>query len=318
MNKLYTNELISPDGVTYTNNSNINKEAAIFAMFHDSLYTGGKPREGKLSTTTVIGPIRKALLSIKNPTTSDKDVATMMASSRGTALHEQMARALTWMNIGYKVEQRGSREIAGWKISGEYDVITPDGVLKDLKFVSNYSYVHLKEEQDRMTESMSMEELSVQFPTVFKYMAQLSIYRWIFKELDLQPYASILFMFNNGTNFGQIPSVDIEVRFPTFPYEEVESYLTDKINIIKQHIEEGTLPLCTPAERGTTQAEYKVKRMNKTGKYATVAGSKFNNRSDVDAFLRNKGRAGDIVDETPASHKLCNYCPHYGTTCDQI
>ena len=128
---------ITIKGVTFTNKTNLSQEHAIFAAYHSLLYSGNPPREGKLSTTTIIGPVRKAILAIQYPDTGLQDVAELMASAKGTAMHNGLTAALTEHNSGYRCEQRIEREVNGWKISGEFDVLTPDKQIKDFKFVSN-------------------------------------------------------------------------------------------------------------------------------------------------------------------------------------
>ena len=71
---------ITINGKTFTNNAKLSKEHAIFGAYHSTLYTGNPPREGKLSTTTIIGPIRKAILAIRFPSSGTEDVANLMAS----------------------------------------------------------------------------------------------------------------------------------------------------------------------------------------------------------------------------------------------
>lgn len=309
-----TNDIII-NGKTFTNNANVPKELAIFAAYHSTLYGGNPPREGKLSTTTIIGPIRKALLAIKYPDPGTEDVANLMASSKGTAMHEGLTKALTTYNSGYICEQRINREINGWKISGEFDVLTPDKQIKDLKFVSNYNIKKLIEDKEKLQPEWSLEEMYTNVPTYFKYVAQLSIYKWLIDNPEVKPYGSILFSLNNGSDMGKY-TIDQEVTFPLRPIEEIEEFLHNRVQQIKEHLANNTLPLCTDEERGFRPGEYKLTRVGSTGKSQTVRGSKCNSQAELAEFIRLKGKPGDQEIITPPKYMLCEYCK-YKSVCDQ-
>lgn len=307
---------ITLNGQTFTNNSMIPKELAIFACYHSTLYSGNPPREGKVSTTGIISPLRKLLLAIKHPEQPAKDVADLMAASKGTAMHEGLTRALTAHNSGYICEQRIEREVNEWKVSGEFDVLTPDKQIKDLKYVSNYNLKKLQEDREILDSSWSMEEVLTFAPTYGKYVAQLAIYRYLLNDPDVLPYGSILFSLNNGSDMGKY-KVDSEVTFPLFPNEAVEEFLFNRIQLLKDHLANGTLPLCSDEERGYSPGEYKLQRMGSTGKMATVRGSKCNSAAELAIFIKSNGKPGDVESITEPQYRLCSYC-NVRSVCDQV
>ena len=308
---------LTVNGVDFTNNHGVPFESAIFAAYHNTLYTGGAPRVGKLSTTTLIGPIRKALYGMLNPeSTEPQDVNVLLASGKGTAMHEGMTRALEAYNSGYVCEQRIETEVDGWKISGEFDILTPDKQIKDLKFVSNYNIKKLQEDMDKLETGMPLEEMYDKVPTYFKYQAQLSIYFYLLNDPDVKPYATILFMLNNGSDMGKY-KVDQEVTFPLWPREATEKFIKNRIAIIRQHLADDTMPLCSDNERGKRPGQWKLQRVSKTnGKLSTVRGSKFDNPADLAEFIRKSGKPGDIESITEPTYALCNYCA-FSSICDQ-
>jgi hypothetical protein len=307
---------ITINGRTFTNLSNLSREHAIFAAYHATLYSGNPPREGKVSTTGIISPLRKLLLAIKHPEQSIMDVADLMASAKGTALHEGLTRALTAHDSGYRYEERAERLVNDWKVSGEFDVLTPDKQIKDLKHVSNYNLKKLQEDREILDSSWSMEEVLTFAPTYGKYVAQLSIYRYLLNEEDTLPYGSILFSLNNGSDMGKY-KVDQEVTFPLFPNEAVEEFLSNRVQVLKDHVANGTLPLCSDEERGYSPGEWKLQRMGSTGKMATVRGSKCNSAGELASFISKSGRPGDVESITEPQYRLCNYC-NVRSVCDQI
>ncbi len=133
---------------------------------------------------------------------------------------------------------------------------------------------------------------------------------------EVKPYASILFMLNNGSDMGKF-KVDSEVTFPLWPREATQEFIEGRVATIKQHLADGTLPLCSDAERGFSPAEYKLQRVSPTNhQLTTVRGSKFNNYSKFREFVIKSGRPGDVEQITEAKHTLCNYC-NYSSICTQ-
>lgn len=311
------NTKLSINGVEFTNNHGVPFETSIFAAYHSTLYSGGAPRVGKLSTTTLIGPLRKAIYGMLQPeSTEPQDVNFLLASAKGTAMHQGMTNALTAYGSGYVCEQRIETEVDGWKISGEFDILTPDKQIKDLKFVSNYNLKKLQEDMLILQPGMSLEEMYEQTPTYFKYQAQLSVYYYLLNDPEVKPYASILFMINNGSDMGKF-KIDQEVTFPLWPREATQEFIEGRVATIKQHLADGTLPLCSDSERGFSPAEYKLQRVSPTnGQLTTVRGSKFDNYTKFREFVVAKGKLGDVEQITEAKHTLCNYC-NYSSICTQ-
>ena len=303
------NTKLSINGVEFTNNHGVPFETALFACYHSTLYSGGAPRVGKLSTTTLIGPLRKAIYGMLQPeSTEPQDVNFLLASAKGTAMHQGMTNALTAYGSGYVCEKRIETEVDGWKISGEFDILTPDKQIKDLKFVSNYNLKKLQDDMLILQPGMSLEEMYEQTTTYFKYQAQLSVYYYLLNDPEVKPYASILFMLNNGSDMGKF-KVDQEVTFPLWPREATQEFIENRVAIIKQHLADGTLPLCSDAERGFSPAEYKLQRVSPTNhQLTTVRGSKFSNYAKFREFVIKSGRPGDVEQITEAKYAMCNYC----------
>jgi len=306
---------ITINGKTFTNNSNLSKEHAIFGAYHSTLYSGHPPREGKLSTTTIIGPLRKAILAIKFPIVGSEDVANLMASAKGTVMHEGLTRALQAYNSGYTCEDRVEREVNEWKISGEFDVLTPDKQIKDFKHVSNYNIKMLIEDKEKLQPEWTLEQMYINVPTYFKFVAQLSIYKFLLNDPEVKPYGSILFSLSNGSDMGKY-TIDQEVTFSLRPTEEIEEFLFNQVQAIKDHLTNGTIPLCSNEERGYREGEWKLQRMGSTGKMATVRGSKCTSAGDLAAFIMSKGKPGDVEIIVPPKYMLCEYCK-FKTVCDQ-
>ena len=313
---MQSNDIIL-NGKVFTNNTKLSKEHAIFAAYHSLLYSGNPPREGKLSTTTIIGSVKQALMAIKysSEETGPEDVSNLMASAKGTAMHNGLTAALQAYDSNYTCEKRIEREVDDWKISGEFDVLTPDKQIKDFKFVSNYNIKKLIEDKQALQPEWTLEDMYTRAPTYFKYVAQLSIYRYLLNDPEVKMYGSILFSLNNGSDMGKY-TIDQEVTFPLRPMEEVHEFLVDRVKQIKAHIAAGTIPPCSDVERGYTPGEWKLSRIGSTGKEQTVRGSKCNSAAELSDFIRLNGRPGDKQIVVPAKYALCGYCK-FKTVCDQ-
>ena len=234
-------------------------------------------------------------------------------------MHSGLEAALAWYG-GYKQEIRSQKVIDGVVVSGKFDLIDLEtNTLKDLKHVSSYTYKKLMLDIEKikdMDNSMSIKERLEYIPTYTKFQLQMSMYKWLNPELNLNPYGDIIFSLNDGGGMERYP-IDNFHRFPLLLDEEIEEFVVNHLTELKQHLADGTLPLCSDAERGYSPAEYKLQRVSPTnGQLTTVRGSKFDNYTKFREFVVAKGKLGDVEQITEAKHTLCNYC-NYSSICTQ-
>ena len=315
------NLLIGPNGQKFTNNNNIPKELAIFAAYCSGQYDGKQTTVDFISVSDFMLPMRKLIYKIQNPpkeTDEPVDISKFMKSAKGTAMHSIMEQALKWYG-GYTQEVRSEKVLNGTTIHGKFDMIdNTTNIIKDLKNVSNYAYKKLMADiqiLDTLDNTITLKERFQIIPTYTKYQFQLSVYRWLNSDRNLNPWGDIIFALNDGGGLERYP-VDNSHRFPLLSYEEIEEFLINHINELKQHIANNTLPDCTNEERGFKPPSYKLQRMGKTGKMATVRGSKFDNESEFRKFVRLKGKPGDQEVIEPAKYVLCEYC-QFNNICNQ-
>ena len=316
------NILIGPNGNQFTNNNNIPKELAIFAIYHSAQYDGKPSDKYNLSVSDFLTPMRKLIYKIQNPdigSTAPIDVAQIMKSAKGTSLHTGMETALEWYG-SYKQEIRSEKQLLGVNISGKFDMIDLEtNILKDLKHVSNFAYKRLQEDIKNLVNidgTMSLKDKFSYIPTYTKFQFQLSAYHWLNSELNLEPYGDIVFALNDGGGMERYP-IDVMHRFPLLLGEEVEEYILNHIATLHRHLDNGTLPLCSDEERGYAPGTWKLQRMGSTGKMATVRGSKCNSAAELANFIATKGRSGDVESITEPKYRLCDYC-NVKSVCDQV
>ena len=311
---------ISPNGQKFTNRTNIPKELLIFAIYHAAQYDGKPTTATNLSVSDFLTPMRKLIYKIQSPEITElTDVSYIMKSAKGTAMHSGLEAALAWYG-GYKQEIRSQKVINGVIVSGKFDLIDLEtNTLKDLKHVSSYAYKKLMLDIEKikdMDNSMSIKERLEYIPTYTKFQLQMSMYKWLNPELNLNPYGDIIFSLNDGGGMERYP-IDNFHRFPLLLDEEIEEFVVNHLTELKQHLADGTLPLCSDAERGYSPAEYKLQRVSPTnGQLTTVRGSKFDNYTKFREFVVAKGKLGDVEQITEAKYTLCNYC-NYSSICTQ-
>ena len=311
---------ISPNGQKFTNRTNIPKELLIFAIYHAAQYDGKPTTATNLSVSDFLTPMRKLIYKIQSPEITElTDVSYIMKSAKGTAMHSGLEAALAWYG-GYKQEIRSQKVIDGVIVSGKFDLIDLEtNTLKDLKHVSSYAYKKLMLDIEKikdMDNSMSIKERLEYIPTYTKFQLQMSMYKWLNPELNLNPYGDIIFSLNDGGGMERYP-IDNFHRFPLLLDEEIEEFVVNHLTELKQHLADGTLPLCSDSERGFIPAEYKLQRVSLTnGQLTTVRGSKFDNYTKFREFVVAKGKLGDVEQITEAKYALCNYC-NYSSICTQ-
>lgn len=312
--------LVSPNGTEFTNNSQIPKELAIFAIYHAAQYDGKPTTATNMSVSDFLTPMRKLLYKIKNPPVSEaQDVAYIMKSAKGTSMHSGLEEALEWYG-GYKQEIRSETVVDGVTVSGKFDLIDLETMtLKDLKNVSNFAYKRLMQDMEKLQtldNTLNIYQRMEAIPTYSKFQIQLSMYKWLNPELGLKPWGDIIFSLNDGGGMERY-SIDNNHRFPLLLDEEINEFVKQHIATMKQHLADGTMPRCSDDDRGFKPGSWKLQRVSKTnGKLTTVRGSIFDNEPDFREFVRTKGKPGDVELITEPTYALCNYCA-FSSICDQ-
>lgn len=312
--------LVGPNGEKFTNNSNVPKPLALFAIYHSAQYDGKPTTATNLSVSNFLTPMRKLIYTVQNPTTDQMmDVAQVMKSAKGTCMHTGLENALNWAG-GYKQEIRSEKVIDGVTISGKFDLIDMETMtIQDLKNVGNYAYKRLMEDMAKlqtMDNTMSLADRLHHIPTYTKYQLQLSMYKWLNPDIPLKPWGDIIFSLNDGGGMERYP-IDNFHRFPLLLDEEIEQFVNEFLIEFKQHLTNGTYPNCTDDERGFRPGSWKLQRVSPTtGKLSTVRGSIHSDEASFRAYAAKKAKPGDVELITEPKYALCEYCKFSGI-CDQ-
>lgn len=207
-------------------------DALVNAVRNDP-YTGG----GDISVTKLIDAPRRRTLYRKNKDFVVEDVSERIWSLMGQAVHTVLERAGT----SAMVEERLYAEVAGWKVSGQFDRMhLSDAVLQDWKVCSVY-----KADGD-----VSWER-------------QLNVLRWLASKngytVDRLQVIAIFrdWKRSEAERKENYPRQNVKViDVPAWPLEECEKYVLERVGL-HQRSDSGEEVECTEEERwysGTTYA----------------------------------------------------------------
>jgi hypothetical protein len=306
----------------YINHSDIPLSIAVWLATDHYDYD---PDPNHLSATTLLRPLRQIILSRRlSPEDNPVELESLVNSRMGTAIHDSIEKA--WKSnkenalrqLGYPehviqrvkvnplpselepgdipvyMEQRLSKEIDGFRISGKFDFVA-DGGLEDFKSTSVFSYM-----------SGSNDE---------KYRLQGSIYRWLDPQLITKDEMKIQFIFTDWSKVRALseaskgyPSKRVMFkRYSLMSYAETELWVRRKLAQIKQYADtpEAELPYCTDEELWRKPPVYKYYRNPKKTARAT---KNFDTLAEAQLRLTQDGGTGLIV-PVPGEVTACRYCP---------
>jgi hypothetical protein len=228
----------------------------------------GKRELNRISTTQFSGSDKQILLDqrrILKPYQVNVDVLNVQNSVHGTILHNSILQI---------EPDRQEKSIGKFTISGQCDRIK-DGVAYDLKNTSVYSGKDLFRELDLCPDyyDLSLEDLYELYPSIFKFLSQLSIYSWLYDLKSEVGY--ITFIFNNWSfkDKSTIPSRNMEIELRLASHSKVEEYLTKRLERIESYQESGYLPQCNDSATGAkSSSAYKIVKWGKSRAVANSGG----------------------------------------------
>ena len=303
----------------YTNNTGIPLALAI--LFVTDLYDHSN-EPNTISVTTLLDSVRQIVLGMRATGQGTADVSDMVASCYGTALHSALEQA--WLDpydalesLGYPekiwkqfvinpnlldivmwkeynksfipiyVEQRSIKQIAGWSVSGKFDLII-DGRLNDLKNRKVWAYLNSSNDK--------------------KDILQASIYRWLNQDKVTEEDFSILWLFTDWNSLEALKNPQypkqrwLEQKFKLLSIQETEQYLINKLGLINQYINspESELPLCNDEDLWMGKSIFK---------YYKSSGQSRSTKNFNNAFDAHKETSkGGYVQEVKGKAIKCGYC----------
>ena len=278
-----------------------------------------------ISTTTLMKPLKQIILSSRIQGGAGLvPIHDMMKSSIGSAVHDAIEHA--WASpklpetlglLGYPpkiakrvkfnpskeylaenpdtipvyMEQRMTKKVGKWTVTGKYDFIG-DGMVQDFKTTSTFTYTN----QTNGT----------------KYTQQGSIYRWLDPEKITKDVMQIHYIFTDwkasrarsDQNYPQKSSHTQTFNLMTIA--ETDRYVRHKLELIEKYWDaaEEDIPDCTDEDLWRSDPVFKYYK----NPLATGRSTKnFDSAHDAYMRLAQDGHVGKVV-EVPGQVMACKYC----------
>jgi len=240
-------------------------------------YVGG----GDISVTKLIDAPQIRTLMAQHKDKITTDVSERIWSLLGQAVHTILERAALRQE-GMVAEDRLYAEVAGWQLSGQFDVMQMDtGVLSDYKVTTVYKLQNI----DGWTQQLNvLRWLAHKNGIAVTSLEIIAILRdWKKGEAERKP-----------DSYPQTPIVRVEI--PLWSLEDAEEYILDRVQL-HQYAQQGGRVDCTDEERWYTGTQFAL--MKEGGKRAVKL---FDERpTDIPE--------GHHVEERPGEHRRCaSYC----------
>lgn len=305
-----------------TNNTGLSLFAQVY-LAHETY----DREEAGLSVTALLKPVKQIILARRVPEgMASSDVADMIASSNGTAIHDAFEAAWkspklvdTLIRLGYPkgvaskvrvnptaeevaaggiipvyTEIRSAKVVHGIRVTGKFDFIG-DGAVEDLKNTSVWKFLNADFEH---------------------YILQGSMYRWLNPTLVTKEWMNLTFQFTdwNGRDRNMNPDNYPPARMHTrrlqlMGIDETQEWVERKVLqlIDLEHAPEEAMPPCTDKELWRKADTYryfaKPEKAHEPGARST---KNFTDKAEADLHVATKG--GVIVTKRGGvtGCKFCN------------
>lgn len=306
----------------YSNTTGISLSAAVWLATDNYDYN---PDPLNISVTTLLKPVRQIILGKRAAALVERDpidIADVIASRMGSAIHDSIERTWTQENavdalkrLGYSskfidnllvnpkpedvkptsklvyVEQRHDIKVGKYTLSGKFDMIFL-GRVQDWKSTSVYGYINGSNRD--------------------KFIMQGSLYRLIVPHLITDELMDINYIF---TDWQKSMAIQQPGKYPasrllteTAPLHSVETtkkFVQQKIQLIEYYKDspQENIPECTDEELWRSEPKYKY-----FSKPDAIRATKvFDSMYEANKMLAEKGGVG-IVKTFKGEVKACNYC----------
>ena len=236
-------------------------------------YVGG----GDISVTKLIDAPQIRTLMAQHKDKITTDVSERIWSLLGQAVHTILERAALRQE-GMVAEDRLYAEVAGWQLSGQFDVMQMDtGVLSDYKVTTVYKLQNI----DGWTQQLNvLRWLAHKNGIAVTSLEIIAILRnWQKGEAERKP-----------DSYPQTPIVRVEI--PLWSLEDAEEYILDRVQL-HQYAQQGGRVDCTNEERWYTGTQFAL--MKEGGKRAVKL---FDERP-------TEIPEGHHVEERPGEYRRC-------------
>lgn len=306
----------------YTNPSAVPLSLGVFLATDNYDYSS---ESNTISATTLLKPLRQIILAARVPQDDVTiDIAGLINSRMGSAIHDAIERA--WLNnyqqamkdlgiprriidrvkinpkseeltedsIPVYLEQRTSKQVGKWTVTGKFDFVG-EGRVEDFKTTSVFTAMNGTNDE--------------------KYIWQGSLYRWLNPSIITKDDIAIQWIFTDWSKAKAMadpkyPQSRTQQKiFPIKSVQETDAFVRRKLEQIEQYFDadEQDIPPCTDEDLWRTEPVFKYyKNPDKT------ARSTKNFETLQEARLRfiEDGSVG-LIKEVPGQVTACKYCPAF-------
>ena len=167
---------------------------------------------GDISTTRLIAPPQIIALQKKYADQLEEDVMDSLFSLDGQVIHKILEENTP---ADHKAETRISAMVNGWKVTGQFDMITPDQTLVDYKRCKTFAYIYGNKEWE----------------------LQANVNRWLLHKngVEIKKLVNWLWFkdfMNSKAGTGKYPERQmIPIELPMWSLEEAEKYVTNRVKL---------------------------------------------------------------------------------------
>jgi len=245
---------------------------------------------GDISVTGLISAPRKRQLEIRHKDDITEDASDRIWMLLGTSVHAILERADTRNHLA---EERLTAEVLGWVVSGQPDLLGPDGVLTDWKVTSVFSFL--------LGDKPEWEQ-------------QLNCYAWLYRkngfEVTKLQIVAILrdFMQSRASQDPDYPQCAVMVvDVPMWSQEEAQAYIEARVRLHQQaeFMMDDELYNCSKQERWERPTTFAV--MRASNKKATRV---FNLDIEAEHFVNQHEKPDqyEIVKRPGESVRCARFC----------
>ena len=310
--------------IKYGNVEDVALPLAVF-LAHDNYDHNTDPNT--ISVTTLLKPLKQIILPGRiHPGEGLIELTSMVKSRIGTAIHDAIDKAWSHNNyiaamkslgipekvidkirinpdsetaknpdiIPIYLEQRLTKKIGNWTITGKFDFINA-GRVGDFKSTSVWTY------KNQVNNN--------------KYIEQGSLYRWLNPEIITQDVMDIHYIFTNWS----ASSIATDPTYPPRPIHtqsfnlmslaQTEQFIHNKLTLINRYwdADEADIPQCTDEELWRSEPKYKY---YKNGDINSKRSTKnFDTAQDAAFYMSTTGNVVGAIKEVPGEVTACKYCP---------
>lgn len=303
--------------------ANVSEVPLALAVFLASDFYDHNNDPNTISATTLLKPLRQIILPSRiAPGEGLVNLADMMQSRMGAAIHDGIEKAwltnyaeamqalglpkrvidkiainpskanLTEDMIPVYLEQRLSRKIGSWTVSGKFDFVG-EGKVQDFKSTSVWTY------KNQVNAN--------------KYIEQGSMYRWLDPELIYQDQMEIHYIFTDwkaamSRSDPQYPAKRFHTqKFQLMSVQDTQSFISKKLALIDQFWDapEEDIPLCDDTELWRSEPRFKYYKNGDVN--AKRSTKNFDSRQEAVIHAAGIG----AIKEVPGQVTACKYCPAF-------